>query len=37
MQVLGLGHWAIVCLGQHLHLRTQAAIKVIHEAMAPSD
>jgi predicted ATPase/class 3 adenylate cyclase/DNA-binding CsgD family transcriptional regulator len=37
IQVLGQGHWAIVYLGQHLHLHTQAAIKVLHEALAPSD
>ena len=30
MQLLGRGHWASVYLGEHVHLRTQAAIKLLH-------
>src|SRR6266700_2449256 len=37
MQLLGQGSWASVYLGEHLHLHTQAAIKVLHEALAPGD
>ena len=37
MQLLGQGHWASVYLGQHRHLHTQAAIKVLHEPLAPSE
>jgi predicted ATPase/class 3 adenylate cyclase len=37
IQLLGQGHWASVYLGEHLHLHTQAAIKVLHEALASSD
>src|SRR5947209_8051077 len=29
-QLLGQGHWAAVYLGEHRHLHTQAAIKVLH-------
>jgi predicted ATPase/serine/threonine protein kinase/DNA-binding CsgD family transcriptional regulator len=30
IQLLGQGHWASVYLGEHRHLHTQAAIKVLH-------
>ena len=30
IQLLGQGHWGSVYLGEHQHLRTQAAIKVLH-------
>jgi serine/threonine protein kinase len=30
IQVLGQGHWAAVYLGEHRHLHTQAAVKVLH-------
>jgi serine/threonine protein kinase len=30
MQMLGQGHWGAVYLGEHVHLRTQAAIKLLH-------
>ena len=37
MQLLGRGHWASVYLGEHLHLHTQAAIKVLHDPLAPAE
>ncbi len=37
IQVLEQGHWASVYLGEHRHLHTQAAIKVLHEPLAPND
>jgi eukaryotic-like serine/threonine-protein kinase len=37
IEVLGQGHWASVYLGQHQHLHTQAAIKVLHGALTPSE
>src|SRR5207249_5219547 len=37
MQLLGQGHWASVYLGEHLHLHTQAAIKVLHGPWAESE
>ena len=30
IRLLGQGHWGSVYLGEHQHLRTQAAIKVLH-------
>jgi predicted ATPase/class 3 adenylate cyclase len=30
IQMLGQGHWGSVYLGEHVHLRTQAAIKLLH-------
>ena len=37
IQVLGQGHWAAVYLAEHRHLRTQAAIKVLHGPWADSE
>src|SRR5579884_2396397 len=37
IQVLGQGHWASVYLGEHGHLHTQAAIKVLHGPWADSE
>jgi eukaryotic-like serine/threonine-protein kinase len=37
IQLLGQGHWASVYLGEHLHLHTQAAIKVLHGSWADSE
>src|SRR2546428_4458953 len=37
IELLGQGHWASVYLGEHLHLHTQAAIKVLHEPLAPRE
>jgi predicted ATPase/class 3 adenylate cyclase/DNA-binding CsgD family transcriptional regulator len=37
IQLLGRGHWASVYLGEHLHLQTQAAIKVLHGPLANDD
>jgi predicted ATPase/class 3 adenylate cyclase/DNA-binding CsgD family transcriptional regulator len=37
IQLLGQGHWASVFLGEHLHLHTQAAIKVLHQPLASGD
>ena len=37
MQLLGRGHWASVYLGEHRHLHTQTAIKVLHEPLAPDE
>src|SRR6266700_237870 len=37
IQVLGQGQWASVYLGKHLHLQTQAAIKVLHDPLASGD
>jgi predicted ATPase/class 3 adenylate cyclase/DNA-binding CsgD family transcriptional regulator len=37
VQLLGQGHWASVYLGEHGHLHTQAAIKVLHGPLAPSE
>jgi predicted ATPase/class 3 adenylate cyclase len=34
IQLLGQGHWASVYLGEHVHLHTQAAIKVLHGSWA---
>src|SRR5918912_2731554 len=33
IQVLGQGHWAAVYLGEHRHLHSQAALKVLHEPL----
>jgi class 3 adenylate cyclase/predicted Ser/Thr protein kinase len=37
IQLLGRGHWASVYLGEHGHLHTQAAIKVLHGPWADSE
>jgi predicted ATPase len=37
LQVLGRGHWAWVYLGEHRHLHSQAAIKVLHDPLAPPE
>src|SRR6266566_5103595 len=37
LQLLGQGHWGSVYLGEHLHLRTQAAIKVLHGPWSDSE
>ena len=37
IQLLGQGNWASVYLGKHIHLNTQAAIKVLHEQLANHD
>ncbi len=37
IQLLGQGNWASVYLGQHVHLNTQAALKVLHEQLAHAD
>jgi predicted ATPase/DNA-binding CsgD family transcriptional regulator len=31
IQLLGQGNWASVYLGQHVHLNTQTALKILHE------
>src|SRR5437868_7877245 len=36
-RLLGQGGFADVYLGEHLHLGTQAAIKVLHTRLAPDD
>src|SRR5947209_8060105 len=35
IELLGRGHWASVYLGEHRHLHSQAAIKVLHDPLAP--
>src|SRR5437660_9767118 len=37
LQVLGRGHWASVYLGEHRHLHSQAALKVLHDPLAPRE
>src|SRR5437588_10227741 len=37
IQLLGQGSWASVYLGQHIHLNTQAALKVLHGPLAGHD
>src|SRR2546425_10422242 len=37
IQLLGQGHWASVYLGEHRHLHTQAAIKVLHGPWTDSE
>jgi predicted ATPase/serine/threonine protein kinase/DNA-binding CsgD family transcriptional regulator len=37
IHVLGRGNFADVYLGQHIHLNTEAAIKVLHEQLADDD
>ena len=37
IQLLGQGNFSEVYLGQHIHLHTQAAIKVLHEHLAHHD
>ena len=37
LQVLGRGHWAEVYLGQHQHLHSLAAIKLLHDPLAPAE
>ena len=34
IQLLGQGYFADVYLGEHIHLNTQAALKVLHEQVA---
>src|SRR5216683_1437073 len=33
LRLIGRGSWASVYLGEHLHLKTQAAIKVLHSSL----
>src|SRR2546429_1430119 len=37
IQLLGQGNFASVYLGEHIHLRTQAAVKVLHGQLANHD
>jgi predicted ATPase/DNA-binding CsgD family transcriptional regulator len=37
IELLGQGHWASVYLGEHRHLHTQAAIKVLHNPLAAGE
>src|SRR5436305_11067682 len=37
IQLLGQGHWASVYLGEHRHLHTQAAIKVLQGPLASNE
>ena len=37
IHLLGRGHFAEVYLGEHIHLKTQAAIKVLHEQVEGND
>jgi serine/threonine protein kinase len=37
IQLRGQGHWAAVYLGEHGHLHTQAAIKVLHGLWTDSE
>src|SRR6266699_375114 len=37
VDLLGRGNWATVYLGEHMHLHTRAAIKVLHESFAQSE
>jgi serine/threonine protein kinase len=37
IQLLGQGNWATVYLGEHQHLQTRAAIKVLHGSLAQGD
>src|SRR5438876_6185554 len=37
VDLLGRGNWATVYLGEHVHLHTRAAIKVLHESFAQSE
>jgi hypothetical protein len=37
IQLLGQGNFSEVYLGEHIHLRTQAAIKVLHGQLAKND
>ncbi len=37
IQLLGQGNWASVYLGKHIHLHTQAALKVLHGQLAGND
>ena len=37
VQLLGRGNWASVYLGEHRHLHTQAAIKIVHGSLSGSD
>ncbi len=37
IQLFGQGSWASVYLGQHIHLNTQAALKVLHGPLAGHD
>ena len=36
-QLLGRGNWASVYLGEHIHLHTQAALKVLHGPLTKSE
>src|SRR5438045_2654541 len=37
LRLLGQGGFAVVYLGEHIHLGTQAAIKVLHTQLTPGD
>src|SRR3989440_5382035 len=37
IELLGRGNWASVYLGEHLHLHTRAAIKVLHGSLAQGE
>src|ERR1700737_4914787 len=37
IELLGRGNWASVYLGEHLHLHTRAAIKVLHGSFAQGE
>src|SRR5947209_10321845 len=37
IELLGQGHWASVYLGKHRHLHSQAALKVLHNPLAPGE
>ncbi|HAE82309.1 MAG TPA: serine/threonine protein kinase, partial [Ktedonobacter sp.] len=37
IQLLGQGNFSEVYLGKHIHLNTQAAIKILHEHLAMND
>src|SRR5512135_1290365 len=37
LQLLGQGRWASVYLGEHWHLHTQAAIKVLHDPLGAAE
>lgn len=37
IHLLGRGNWASVYLGEHIHLNTHAAIKILHEPLSSQD